>query len=63
MLFRTHNKELIEINKNDFLCDKDYYNELLKQKLNIQFKSTKNCVENIISTVLYEEHQKKNYIK
>ena len=38
MLFRTHNDKLIEIRKNDFLTDSEYYLAIMKLKKSLYKK-------------------------
>lgn len=55
MLFRTLDNNLIEIKRDDFLNDKDYYDKILSIKIKNYKKKKINCVNNILSTLLYEE--------
>ena len=59
MLFRTINKNLIEINRQDYQSDGEYYNKILSVKFKTNKKNNFDCVENILSTLLYEEKYKK----
>tara|TARA_B100000073_G_C23654783_1_gene542030 strand:+ start:925 stop:1101 length:177 start_codon:yes stop_codon:yes gene_type:complete len=58
MLFRTINNVLIEIKRENFLTDKEYYDKILSIKINNYKKNELNCVKNILSTLLYEEKYK-----
>ena len=59
MLFRTVDNNLIEIKRDNFLTDKEYYDKILSIKINNYKKKQVNCVKNIISSLLYEEKCKK----
>ena len=56
MLFRINHGKTIIINRCEYTSDKEYYNAILKLVYN---KTTSNDkigkVENIISTILYED--------
>tara|TARA_B100000073_G_C23390786_1_gene435014 strand:+ start:410 stop:592 length:183 start_codon:yes stop_codon:yes gene_type:complete len=59
MLFRTINNNLIEIKREDYQSDSEYYNKILSVKFKNYKKNNFDCVENILSTLLYEEKYKK----
>ena len=56
MLFRTKDNKLIEVKRNNFTNDKEYYSFIFSLKFNKSFPEKNNSLEKIISTVLYEDN-------
>lgn len=55
MLFRSYANKLIEVNRESFTNDKEYFSFLYSLKFNKKFPQKNNSLEKIISTILYED--------
>ena len=54
MLFIDTNGKFVEINRQQFKCDKEYYSKILYVKTKKNFLNN-DQKKNIISTILYED--------
>ena len=56
MLFRTFDNKLIEVKREHFTNDKEYFSFIYSLKFNKNFlQKNNNTFEKIISTILYED--------
>ena len=55
MLFRTNDNKLIEVKREHFTNDKEYFSYIYSLKFNRKFLQKNNTFEKIISTILYED--------
>ena len=55
MLVRTYNNKLVEIKRENFKSDTEFYQSLYSLKFNKKFIRKNDCVENIISLIVYED--------
>ena len=55
MLFRSNDNKLIEVRREKFTNDKEYFSFIYSLKFNRKFPQKNNSLEKIISTILYED--------
>ena len=55
MLFRTKNNKLIEVKRESFTNDAEYYTYIYLLKFNKKSHKKNDSCENIISSILYED--------
>lgn len=55
MLFRSNDNKLIEVKRENFTNDKEYFSFIFSLKFKKNFTEKNNTLEKIISTILYED--------
>lgn len=55
MLFRSNDNKLIEVKREKFTNDKEYFSFIYSLKFNKIFPQKNNSLEKIIYTILYED--------